>query len=65
MNKRAEMIKVNQEQRERIDDIRESFSMIYNDIEQYCNQSRETRLALTKLEEAQFWAIKGVTREEE
>ena len=36
---------------------------MYDVIDTNCKQSRETSLALTKLEEAQFWAIKGITRE--
>ena len=35
---------------------------MYDFIEQNCKSSRETSLAITKLEEAQFWAIKGITR---
>lgn len=37
----------------------------YNLIEQVCKPSRETSLVFTKLEEAQFWAIKGISREVE
>lgn len=48
----------------KIDDIRNMFSDVYDFIETNCKQSRETSLAITKLEEAQFWAIKGITREE-
>ena len=29
----------------------------------FCISSRETSLVMIKLEEAQFWAIKGITRE--
>lgn len=65
MNARAKYTEVTQEQQERIDDIRKLFSTIYNFIEKYCKSGRETSLAITKLEEAQFWAIKGITREEE
>jgi len=35
---------------------------MYDFIEENCQNSRETSLAITKLEEAQFWAIKGITR---
>lgn len=64
MNNRAKYVEVSKEQQDRIDLIRNSFSIIYDTIEMNCKPSRETLLALTKLEEAQFWAIKGVTREE-
>jgi len=64
MNKRAEYISVDEEKNNRIQKIREVFSNIYNEIETNCKPSRETSLVMTKLEEAQFWAIKGITREE-
>ena len=64
MNKRAEFLETNEEQQDRIDLIRSSFSNMYDVIDHNCKPSRETSLVLTKLEEAQFWAIKGITREE-
>lgn len=64
MNDRAKYTEVSKEQQERINDTRKLFSTMYNFIEKYCKQGRETSLAITKLEEAQFWAIKGITREE-
>lgn len=63
MNDKAKYTEVNQEQQERIDKVRYMFSGIYDLIEQHCQPSRETSLAITKLEEAQFWAIKGISRE--
>lgn len=65
MNEKAKYTEVNEEQNNRIDDIRNMFSDVYNFIETNCKPSRETSLAITKLEEAQFWAIKGITREKE
>lgn len=64
MNKRAEFIEVSKEQQDKIDLIRSSFSNMYDVLDINCKGSRETSLAITKLEEAQFWAIKGITREE-
>lgn len=64
MNNRAKYTEVSNEQNQRILKIREIFSNIYDNIETICKPSRETSLVLTKLEEAQFWAIKGITREE-
>lgn len=64
MNNRAKFLETNEEQQERIQKVREAFSNIYNEIEDNCKSSRETSLVMTKLEEAQFWAIKGITREE-
>ena len=64
MNDRAKYIAVDEEKNNRIQKIRELFSNIYNEVENICKPSRETSLVYTKLEEAQFWAIKGITREE-
>ena len=64
MNERAIYKSVTQEQQDKIDLIRSSFSNMYDVIDINCKASRETSLAITKLEEAQFWAIKGITREE-
>lgn len=63
MNDRAKYLAVDEEKNNRIQHIRECFSIIYDEIDLKCKPSRETSLALTKLEEAQFWAIKGITRE--
>ena len=64
MNERAVYKTVSEEQEARIDNVREIFSCIYNFIDSNCKGSRETSLAITKLEEAQFWVIKGISREE-
>ena len=64
MNEKAKYTEVNEEQNNRIDKVRNMFSDVYDFIESNCKSSRETSLAFTKLEEAQFWAIKGITRED-
>lgn len=64
MNDRAKFTEATKEQQDKIDLIRSSFSNIYDVIDINCKNSRETSLAITKLEEAQMWAIKGITREE-
>ena len=64
MNDRAKFTEVTKEQQDKIDLIRSSFSNMYDVIDINCKNSRETSLAITKLEEAQMWAIKGITREE-
>ena len=64
MNEKAKFIEITEEQKEKINKIRLCFSDIYNCIEKLCENSREKSLAITKLEEAQFWAIKGISREE-
>ncbi len=63
MNKRALFLDTTDEQKERIEVIRSSFSNMYDVIDINCRENTETRKALEKLEEAQFWAIKGITRE--
>lgn len=65
MNDRAKYTDVNEEKQNRIDDIRNMFSDVYDFIETNCKSSRETSLAITKIEEAQFWTIKGITREKQ
>ena len=64
MNSRAKFLEVSKEKQDKIDLIRSSFSNMYDVIDTNCKSSRETSLAITKLEEAQFWAIKGISREE-
>lgn len=64
LNSRARFIETTDEQNERIGKIRKAFSDIYNAVEDICESGRETSLVFTKLEEAQFWAIKGITRED-
>lgn len=63
MNERAKFLEINENQKDRIEEIRNLFSEMYNLVEEICKPSRETSLVFTKLEEAQFWAIKGISRE--
>lgn len=63
MNKRAELVKCTREQEDRIEVVRSSFSKMYDVIDINCKNNRETREAIKRLEEAQYWAIKGITRE--
>ena len=65
LNEKAQYKQVSEEQNNRIQEIRELFSEAYDYIDKNCKKGRETSLAITKLEEAQFWAIKGITRESE
>ena len=63
MNDKAKYTEVSEDQEKRIQEIRKLFSNAYDIIENTCQPSRETSLAITKLEEAQFWTIKGISRE--
>lgn len=65
MNKRCEFIHITNEQEQKIDKIRDFFSVVFDEIDKLCVPSRETSLAITRLEEAQFWAVKGISREEQ
>lgn len=64
LNEKAKYVEVDDEKNKRIQEVRKYFSVMYDFIEKNCKPSRETSLVYTKLEEAQFWAIKGITREE-
>ena len=64
LHEKAKYLEVNEEQQQKIDYLRLIFSEIYKSVDAICKPSRETSLAFTKLEEAQFWAIKSITREE-
>lgn len=65
LNDRAKFNETDDDQTSRIASIRKAFSAVYDAVEEYCKPGRETSLAMTKLEEAQFWAIKGISREGE
>lgn len=63
LNEKARYLQVDEETNKRIQEVREKFSDMYDFIEKTCKSSRETSLVMTKLEEAQFWTIKSITRE--
>ena len=62
LNEKAQYKEVTEEEKNFINHTRIYFSDIYDYIEQNCKDSRETSLAMTKLEECQFWLIKSITR---
>ena len=63
MNDKAKCIEIDDVQKARIDRVRENFSHMYDMLEILCKSSRETSLAITRLEEAQYWAIKSISRQ--
>ena len=63
MNDKVKFKELTNEQDARIDNIREEFSDLFDLLETACKPSRETSLAITKLEECLFWTIKGISRE--
>ena len=63
MNEKAKYLEVSEEQK-RIQHLREKFSELYDMLDLMSDKSREANIAISRLEESQFWAIKGTTREE-
>ena len=58
-------VPVNDEQSERIEDVKNAISFAMTDIDNNCPPSREKSLALTKLEEAAMWASKAISHKED
>ena len=60
LNPKAANVALDEEQQNEMQNLRERFSDMYDYIEREIMNSREKELALTKLEEAQFWAAKAI-----
>ena len=60
LNQKAVSVVLDEEQQDEMQNLRERFSEMYDYIEKELMNSREKELALTKLEEAQFWAVKAI-----
>ena len=60
LNPKAVAVAFDDEQQDKMQNLRERFSEMYDYIERELMNSREKELALTKLEEAQFWAAKAI-----
>lgn len=60
LNIKAATVILDEEQQDDMQNLREHFSEMYDYIESEIMNSREKELALTKLEEAQFWAAKAI-----
>ena len=54
---------VNEEKKEKIAEVRESFYLFLASIKEDIPEGREKSLTITKLEEACMWAIKGISKE--
>ena len=63
LHEKAKYTELNSEQIEKVNKVREAFSKLYECIDDVCKPGRETSLVYTKLEEAQMWANKGISRE--
>ena len=60
LNPKAAAVTLDEEQQDEMQNLRERFSEMYDYIEIEMMNSREKELALTKLEEAQFWVAKAI-----
>jgi hypothetical protein len=60
LNPKAAAVTLDEEQQDEMQNLRERFSEMYDYIEKELMNSREKELALTKLEEAQFWVAKAI-----
>lgn len=60
LNSKAATVILDEKQQDDMQNLREHFSEMYDYIEKELMNSREKELALTKLEEAQFWAAKAI-----
>ncbi len=62
LHPRAQYTKCNKDQEKLIAATRYTFSEMYKFIDHILTDCREKSLVCTKLEEAQMWTIKGITR---
>ena len=57
--------KLNDEQLDRVDVVRQTFSQLFDYLDDLIPTRREKSLYKTKLEEASMWAVKAISFEEE
>lgn len=62
---KARYTNCNDSQQAAIQLLRYAFSQVYKCMDELLKDNRETSITYTKLEEAQMWAIKGITRSPE
>ena len=60
LNIKAAVVVLDEEQQDEMQDLRERFSEMYDYIEKELMNSNEKEMALTRLQEAQFWATKAI-----
>jgi len=61
MRKELEYKSINEEQKIKIEDCKNSASFLMDDIDKNCPPSREKALAMTKLEECVMWLSKSIS----
>lgn len=65
LHPKAQYTDCNDSQQAAIQLLRYAFSQTYRCMDELLKDNREASIAYTKLEEAQMWAIKGITRSQE
>ena len=61
LNKRATTLILDEEQQEKMQNLRERFSEMYDYIEKELMNNKEKEMALTRLQEAQFWVARAIS----
>lgn len=61
LNSKAAAVVLDEEQQEKMQNLRERFSEMYDYIEKELMNSKEKEMALTRLQEAQFWAARAIS----
>ena len=61
LNIKAAAVVLDEEQQDEMQDLRERFSEMYDYIEKELMNNKEKEMALTRLQEAQFWAARAIS----
>lgn len=61
LNERATTPILDEDQQDKMQNLREKFSEMYDYIERELMNSEEKGMALTRLQEAQFWAARAIS----
>ncbi len=61
LNSKAAAVALDEEQQEKMQNLRERFSEMYDYIEKELMNRKEKEMALTRLQEAQFWAARAIS----
>ena len=61
LNKRAASLILDEDQQNEMQNLRERFSEMYDYIEKELMNSKEKEMALTRLQEAQFWTARAIS----
>lgn len=61
LNIKAAVVVLDEEQQDEMQDLRERFSEMYDYIEKELMNNKEKEMALTRLQEAQFWVARAIS----